>query len=265
MISHENLDAVSLVAHRALRILRCLLCHSYLTSGTIKGHLEKHLLPISADALAAAVKFCASKSIHGSQMDVALPKPMGPPVQGLPIVLGYTCQVLMCKYAVVSLGRLRQHEKDDHFLPPYQGPPRVPSELQGLFTNPIRYFTVNSGLASCAEPEVIEALATDFIPMATQSEAILTASDDRGRTPLDKFLQLDDLLLDTRHSRPHLANLASLKQAPQEPEVGGMYARLAVGVKDWHKTVAQRMKGHPAKFDLERIIIYGPQTIPITR
>lgn len=265
MISHQTLDAVCLVAHRGLRILRCLVCHSYLTTGSMKGHLDKHPFPISADALAAAITYCATKGIYGSQMDVPLPYPMGPPVQGIPTVLGYTCQMPTCQYAVVNLGRLRQHEKEMHSLLPHQGPPRVQSNLQGLFANPIRYFTVNPSLSTCDEPAVPEALAADFLPMATESEAILTATDDRGRTPLDKYLQLDDLLLDTRHSRPRLANLASLKQGPQEPEAGGMYTRLAVGVKDWHKTVGQRMKGHPAKFDLERIIIYGPQTIPISR
>lgn len=266
MVSHPILDEVSLVAHTGLSILRCHICQAYLTIGTIKGHMEPHALSISADALSAAVKFCTTKNFYGAQMDVLLPHPMGPPVQGLPIVLGYSCREQGCAYAVVDSHRIRAHERDIHSLPLYQGPPtRQRYHLQGLFSNPIRYFVVNASLSTCDEPAIIERLAADFIPAAMDSGAILTATDDRGRTPLDKYLQLDDLLLDTRHSRPRLAELASLKQGPHEPEAGGMYTRLAAAVKDWHKTVAQRMKGHPAKFDLERIIIYGPQTIPISR
>lgn len=264
MVSHPILDAVSMVAHQGLHILRCVVCQSYLTSGTM-GHMDKHSFSIPAPAISAAMEFCQSNGIFSTQKEVLLPRPMGPPVQGLPLVLGYTCRCVGCTYAVVDSHTMRGHERDIHKLQPYKGDTRQRYHLQGLFSNPVRYFRVNASLSVCDAPAIIEALAVDFIPTALASEAILTASDDRGRTPLDKYLQLDDLLLDIRHSRPHLASLASLKQAPQEPEAGGMYARLAVTVKDWHKTLAQRMKGHPAKYDLERIIIYGPQTIPISR
>lgn len=266
IISDPILDLVSLVAHRGLSILRCHFCRTYLTSGTIKGHMDGHGFSLNQDAIFAAVKFCQRSGIYSSQKDVLLPGPMGPPVVDLPIVLGYTCQQLECSYAVVDLHTMRTHERSIHGLPTQPtGYTRAQCELQSLFSNPIRYFAVNTTLETCEAPAIVACLAKEFIPSTVQAQPILTASDDRGRTPLEKYLQLDDLLLDVRHSRPHLGHLASLKESHEDTEDAGLYARLDTAVNGWHLSVVTRMKGHPAKFDLERIIIYGPDTIPISR
>lgn len=266
IVSAPELDNVGLVIHQGLSVLRCQLCGSYLTSGTITGHLDNHPPLVRANVIAAAVALCDERGIFDDQTKVILPRAMGPPVQGLPFKLGYACRERQCDRVLVELHAIHKHERDYHNIPSHpSSPPRPQVQVQTLFTNPIKYFAVNSSLTASARPDLMERLLEDFLPITNYSPPILTATDDRGRNSMEKHFEWDDLLLTVRQSRPALALLVSLKQAAGVTEAGGMYVRLASAVRAWYYTVLQRMTGHPVKYDLERAIIYGPEFIKASR
>ncbi|KAF7965750.1 hypothetical protein HWV62_42010 [Athelia sp. TMB] len=266
IVSHPALDAVSVNMHTDLHLLRCLVCQHYLTSSNIKGHMTTHGLSIRRDALEVANNFCFEHDIFSLQKDVILPHPMGPPVQGLTTVMGYVCSLAECPYAVVDPATMAKHEQTHHMHPTLLLPAdRKQVEVQTLFKNPARYFSVNVHAATCEDPDLADVLVRDFIPAASKPPPILTATDDRGRSPLEKHLQHDDLLLEVRKSRPDLLHLDALKQTPKTGEERDRYLRLLRVMEEWHKLIIRLLEGHPAKFDLERTIIAGTNAIAISR
>lgn len=252
--------------HVGLHVLCCLTCQSYLTPSTLKTHMEKHGLSVDAVSMTHAVEYCQCAGIHKSQSDVLLPTANGPPVKFLKVVSGYRCQEDTCSHAAVDWPTLRSHEKNVHAIHGNRSSESHPRyQLQTLFHNPIQYFVVNPSLFNSSNPSLLSALAAEFIPRATAPAPLLTPTDDRGRTPLQIELQLDDLMYDVRRSRDLLHLLSSLKNAHGKDEDDGIYTRLTKCVEDLHDALLKSMKGHQFRFDMERTIIYGLGTIPVSR
>lgn len=267
IVSDAALDDVGVVMHAALRVLRCSQCLRYLTSGTLKGHMEKHKFRITSAALAAAKQVFLENRIHSKQQKVLTPLPMGPPVQDLITYIGYACRVRDCDYGAVNLEVIIRHEGKIHGLEPDgEGASERPKfTLQTLFHNPEVYFVINPALPTCANPSLVQHLAQDFIIMASEPPPIIIASNDHGRSPLEVHLAFDSLLLAVRESRESLQLLGSLKAKAGPDEDEGIYIRLNGVVSAWYDLVPTMLDGNPDHYDLERVMFHGQENIPRSR
>lgn len=267
IVSDSALDETGVVMHIALHVLRCCRCLKHLTSGTLKGHMASHKFRISSDAFAAAMNVCATYEIHSIQKNVLTPRPMGPPVQALPSVIGYVCAKRGCGYGAVNLDTMVKHERTAHKIQQHgegaSGRPKV--TLQTLFNNPEVYFVINPALPACANPDVVQHLSENFIPIACQPPPILTPSDDHGRSPLEIHCGFDNLLLAVRESRGSLQHLGSLKAMAKADEDGGLYIRLNGTVASWYDLVPSMLDGNPVHYDLQRVMFHGRELIPRSR
>lgn len=267
IVSHPVLDDIGVVMHIALRVLRCCRCLKYLTSGTIKGHMASHKFRISSDALAAAMEVCTAHRIHSLQKNVLTPRPMSTPVQDLPFLIGYACVIRDCDYAAAHFTTMAKHERAVHRLRTNgEGASgRATVTLQTLFNNPEVYFIVNPAILSCANPNIIQHLADDFIPAACQPPPILISSDDHGRSSLEKHFRFDSLLLAVRENRESLQHLGSLKAMAKPEQDGGIYVRLNGIVSSWFAVVPTMLDGNPVHYDLERVLFHGQDMTPRSR
>lgn len=246
--------------HSGLNILKCMYCPTYLASKHIRGHLDKHDFPRpSADTLGAALELCKQHDVPSENWDCSLPYPGGPPVEEAVVdSFGLACHHQGCMYAVPGEKIMSQHQSDCH---PGELPKYHSTAVQHLFAIPKRYFSVEPSLEfqedSQEDADLTLHLLHNIIPTAVEAQPILTASDDRGRTPIEKHFSWDQLLLPIRKSRVMLTHLADLKKRHQAQEDQGIYVKLYEATTHWVNSVGQDLDGKPNRLDLERIMIHG--------
>lgn len=249
--------------HSGLRILQCRHCRAYLATLDLNGHMVAHGLSIDRALIDKATLLCRELRLYESQTDVPFPTPLGPPIQHLSSVPGYLCRQAGCGYAVVNHEGMTKHEQKKHGLASLHRDLHTRSRfaLQVLFPRRRTYTAVDLDLPASSKPDVIKYIIQEFLPVATAPPPITTATDDRGRAPLERAMQWDDLLLDIRQDRQALQNLVALRAKPTESDEG-IFLRLAESVKAWCLHIHAAMKAHPARNDLERVIMYGKAPWP---
>lgn len=160
-------------------------------------------------------------------------------------------------YTLMSEKKMRSHQSDVHSSQPSH---YDPVSVQYLFSLPVRYFPVQPSLSTLPDSEeeadLMAHLLHSIIPDATEAPAILTASDDRGRTAIEKHFGWDDLLLQVRKSRRQLMLLADLKKRHTAGEEAGLYEKLHMAVVNWHDGVCSGLKGKTNQLDYEQFLIY---------
>lgn len=257
LVSHPQLESVGVMLHSGLHVLKCMFCNTYLGSKIIQGHLESHGFPIvKADVLAAALLLCKELNVPSENSDCAMPHPGGPPVEDIPILIGFACRHATCMHAVTSEKKIKKHQSDNH---PGEPENYYPTSIQHLFTVPTRYFAVQPTLStdpeSEADWEMFDRLIYSVIPEATEAPPILIASDDRGRTPIEKHFRWDDLLLPVRRSRKSLMLLADLKKRHVAEEDHGLYIKLHQAMINWHDGVSKDLNGKTNQLDLQQFLL----------
>lgn len=233
--------------------------HKYL-----KGHLERHdFAQPQARALRAALAKCKEVNVPEENSDCPVPYPGGPPVEDLEVLSGYACSQVGCMHAQVSEKGMKAHQSEDH---PNKPPAFHAASVQHLFSLPVRYFSVEPSLLSDhldeEEMSLLECLIQATIPNATEAPPIITASDDRGRTPLENHFRWDELLLPVRKSRRMLMLLADLKQRHLKEEEKGLYTALHEAVKDWHEGIRKDLTGKLNSLDLTQFVMHGSYIPP---
>lgn len=160
-------------------------------------------------------------------------------------------------HTVTSEKKMREHQSQKH-----KGEPSHydSTSVQHLFALPIRYFPVQPSLSthpdSAEEADLMDHLLHSIIPDATEAPPILTALDDRGRSPIEKHFGWDNLLLSVRKSRKRLMLLADLKKRHLTGEDGGLYDKLEKTMTNWHDGVCRDLKGKTNQLDYQQFILY---------
>lgn len=261
------MEKVGMLIHTGLNAVKCMHCEKYFSSGNIAGHIRNHGFPIAAGSIAAALMLCESLHIPGQNKDCAVPVPGGPPVEGGPIGLGFTCEHEGCYRAKSDEKHMVEHQTQDH---PGQPPLYSIAFLQALYSVPQRIFAVNPGLVDSDTPDLIAHLSNHVLPPALVPPPILLASDDRGRNPIENHFRFDMLMGHIRESRTSLALLARLKKAHTPNEDHGLYEDLHKAIQKWHKKIVNDLNGNTNHFDLERFLHWGEEipksaSVPFSR
>lgn len=261
-VSYPCLDAVGVIFHTDLLLVKCFHCASYIASDHVFGHMrDQHKILLGPAEIKLAVEFLNACQVYHTPEEARPPAPNGPPVQGLDIVMGIACEESDCAYCCVDSDTMTKHLRKKH-RSSYDGEPRHKVSLQTLFRVPIVYFRVNPALATSGSPDLVSALSDTFMEEATQPPPHLTAERDGDSTPLHEVLGFDDLLLSIRKSRESTQHLVSLKKRHTPEEDGGIYERLSRVATVWAGMVPEMLKGNAVQLDLTRVIIYGPAHMP---
>lgn len=266
LVSHPRLDPVGVYIHAGLLILQCRQCRAYLATDDLKGHMKAHKISIEKARIEDAMLLCRELKIYEAQKHVLFPTPLGPPIQNLDSTPGYICRQPNCGYAVVCADSMTSHERTKHNISGCGKEMRTRKRvsLQVLFPQHKKYTAVEMDVPTSWKADVTKYISETFLPMVTAPPAILTASDDRGRTRLELKMKWDSLLLDIRGNREALQQLVDLKAMPGNDDQG-IFSRLASAVKAWCKRVEDQLQRHPASNDLERVILYGDKPWPSSR
>lgn len=254
LMSHPDMEKVGMLIHEGLNAVQCMRCGNYFGSGMIRGHMTQHGFLIPRGSIPPALRFCESLHIPEQNKHLAVPLPGGPPVEGTPIGLGFTCQHEGCYQANSDERHMVEHQAKDHSDQPAK---YSLCYLQTIYSVPRRVFAVNPGLADDDTPDLMAHLANQVLPRALEPPPIVMASDDRGRSPIEKHFGFDMLMGGIRESRSSLDRLAKLKKAHTPDEDGGLYADLQHTIETWHKKIVRDLNGHTGHYDLQRLLRWG--------
>ena len=111
------LNILGLCLHRLLCIIICEGCRVALTHSLVLGHLKLHHTALSESQATELNAICSTWNIYQAPQDVSLPRPGGPPIQGISQpTTGFTCiaDPRNCFYCVRDRDRMQKHAREKH-------------------------------------------------------------------------------------------------------------------------------------------------------
>ncbi|KAI9461354.1 hypothetical protein HD554DRAFT_2176321 [Boletus coccyginus] len=263
------LDSLGLWFHCTLNILLCCDYKVALTSQMVFGHCKNHHShSIAPNILEAFIAFCGKKEVFMKPEEVVLPKPRGPPVEGISDpVDGYCCTTEReCPYSMKDCSSMQCHNREKHRSVVMSDICLRAAKVQTLFTAVGKvYFEV---IPLAVSPQSgyggLKATVNRVLPALNDIlEESCPTSEDREPPPLIRAMAWDKFLPELHANRRMCNPVITLKDWHKENEHGGIFVRLQCTITTYGNLAASCLDGHLQKMTIAKVLIYG-QAIPAT-
>ena len=227
---------------------------------TVVGHLKAtHDRKMTKKEKAELQEICSQHKIWARPEVVPIPKPGGPPVQGIaPPISGLTCSAAAdCSYSVCDLQTMLKHGREKHGRGLTTNALYRSSTVQVLFAGVGRiYFEVDDTLTSLSDVDVRAYLKREFLPRSSTDEVVIQQSD-RDRPPLLKITLWDLFLPQIQKDTAQRKQARAIKEKHTEHEHGGIFISLEKAVKLHHEVVKTQLEHHWQRFTLAKVLVNG--------
>ena len=265
LIGMGILDRLGLFVHRQLLVFICRECEVALTSTMVVGHLSvMHDHKTTEKEKVELHEMCSQHKIYERPEEVPIPKPGGPPVQGIaPPVSGLTCSAAAdCRYSVRDMQAMLKHGREKHGRGLTTNALYRPSTIQALFRGVGHiYFEVDDTLTSSSNIDLRAYLKRDFLPKSSTDE-VITQQSDRDRPPLLKITLWDLFLPQIREDIAQRKQARGIKEKHTAHEHGGIFVSLEKAVKLHHEVAKAQLERHCQRFTLAKVLVNGAKFSP---
>lgn len=262
----DLLDQLGMWLHGPLRILICRQCGVGLTTGSALGHMKnQHNLFVKATHNSAFELLCKDRLIHENPQDVVIPKPGGPPVEGITTpVEGFACCAnSTCTYSVRDRQTMIRHSKEKHGLRIIGKQLYRPCMVQCIFNHgPGKvYFEVDPKVTAGCDLDVRRYLRGTFLP-AHAKDPVVPQESDRDRPPLLRVTLWDEFEPEIRKDDGQRNAAWRLKARHTAEEQGGIFVSLRRVVEQYHRITRALLNECPNSFTIAKVLLNGKGYMP---
>jgi hypothetical protein len=261
----KTLSSAGFAAHRALKLLFCLKCKTFILPKDAPGHASDHDLKVEDKP--AFMRACEQWKIHQTLAGVVHPNPRGPPVEGLAMDKGFACAMepAGCAFACRSHEwmekHVRAHPEHDPLLSNCY---RSNVTIQTLFAHiGKKFFEVEPALRDIPPDDILTRLIQDFLP-TLPAPSIPPSDNPNERDALLRLMQWD-VYMEHYYTVPSKrAAILALKSPPRQADPA--FQRLRVAMLDYVKLGMHVGKNVSPNLTVRKHLVQGRHlsTVPLS-
>jgi Orsellinic acid/F9775 biosynthesis cluster protein D len=195
------------------RLLACTKCQRGILASSLLSHLNTHDIRISSVDKRNLRTIMDSSSFLTDSIEVASPIPPCPPIEGIQVQDGFSCD--LCNYCCITVGSMQKHigNKHNDALGSVKANFK-PAQVQSLFARRPKYFAVTPILRGLNKGDLFTCYMQQCAPEIEQLKILIPPLNANEVPPLLKVTQWHEHLKDYTKNREQVQKLLELIRLP---------------------------------------------------